>query len=154
MIHSFPSLRAKFSIRERQGGQLKGKWPNTTICGGKWLLEKRIWGSKYPHEGTAGANHYQCVHKPLSLHPRHSGWLHEYFPWLNSLHMTLLELTILRLQGNGVAVSPGTTLHAATLFRVPFSLQHCERVSPCAYHFTFLIPKCSLHLHFPKTAHR
>lgn len=52
---SFSSLRAKSSIWGRQGRQLQGKWPNTTICGGTWLLEKRIWGSKYPHEGTAGA---------------------------------------------------------------------------------------------------
>lgn len=42
MIQSFPSSKTKFSIRERQGGQLKGKWPNITICGEKWLLEKRI----------------------------------------------------------------------------------------------------------------
>lgn len=35
-------------------------------------------------------NHYPRVYNPLLL-ISHSGWSREYLPWLNSLHMTLLE---------------------------------------------------------------
>lgn len=150
MIHSFPSLKAKFSIRERQGGQLKGKWPNITTCGEKWLLEKRIWGSKDPQQGTAGANHYQYEHNPIpsSQPPRLVARICSLAQFFT---VTLLALTIWRLQGNRAAVSRDHSAYSH--FSVYLSLRHCERVSPCADHFAFLKPKCSLHLHFPQAAH-
>lgn len=102
-------------------------------------------------------NHDQCVYNPLSLIKATQAGRIEYFPWLNSLHMTLLESPILRLQGNknGLAVSPETAQHRSHSSGYPFlSNILCEEgLSPCAHHFVFLILKCFLHLHFPQTGH-
>lgn len=41
----------------------------------------------------------------MSTTPIPAGWPHESVPWLSSLRVTLLALTIWRLQGNGAGIS-------------------------------------------------
>lgn len=63
-------------------------------------------------------NNDQCVHNPSSPQS-HSSWLCEHFSWLNSLRMILLELSILKLQGNknGVVILPEIILHISHSFQ-------------------------------------